>query len=198
MTRSTLALVLSLAALGCGSSARRTTVYAYHTDHDPVTNDPAHITQGAMPSGETWSGSYSSPQIGEVYLDQTGDVVTGTYEYDRAACHARGTLEGRANGNLMTFTWTESQAECGRLTPMRGRGYFLFWKDGSDNARINGEWGLDDNESGGGPWHATRDRVRRTPQRRSTAPSSGGGVFEDANGAQGSSGTSGSSTSTTP
>lgn len=194
MTRTTVFFLVSLAAFGCSSGGRRAVNYAYHSEQDPVTNEPAHVTPGAMPSGESFTGSYHSPQIGDVFLEQTGEVVTGTYEYDRAACHATGRVEGRTNGNLLSFSWTESQAECGRLQPLRGRGYFLLWKDSAENGRINGEWGVGDEESGGGPWSATRDRVRRQPQRR--AASSGGGVFEDGNGS--SSGGSSSGGSSTP
>ena len=181
MTRTTVFFLLSIAAFGCSSGGRRNVNYAYHADQDPVTNEPAHVTQGAMPSGESFTGSYHSPQIGDVFLDQAGESVTGTYEYDRAACHATGRVEGRVTGNLLRFSWTESQAECGRLQPLTGHGYFLFWKDSAENGRINGEWGVGEDEAGGGPWSATRDRVRRQPQQRTG--SSGGSVFEDANGA---------------
>lgn len=192
----TTALLLALAAFGCSGSSRVHTTYAYNTDQDPVTNEPAHVTSGDMPSGETYTGSYHSPQIGDVFLEQTGDTVVGTYEYERAACHATGRVEGSLQGNLLRFNWTESQAECGRLAPLTGRGYFLLWKDSAENIRINGEWGTGDNDSGGGPWSGLRDRVRRHPQQRTPSNSSGGSVFEDSNGA--SSGGSSSSGGSTP
>jgi hypothetical protein len=201
MIRTTVFFMLTLAVLGgsigCSSGGGRAVNYVYHSEQDPVTNEAAHITRGEMPSAESFTGSYHSPQIGDVFLEQTGETVIGTYEYDRAACHATGRFEGRVSGNLLRFTWTESQAECGRMQPLTGHGYFLFWKDSAENGRINGEWGVGEDENGGGPWSATRDRVRRQPQRR-TGSSSGGSVFEDANGTPPASGTSSSGTSTTP
>jgi hypothetical protein len=196
MIRSTALVLVTLAAFGCSSSGRIHTNYAYNSDADPVTNRPVHITQGPMPDGESFTGSYHSQQIGDLYLEQMGDIVTGQYEYDRAACHATGRVEGRVTGNLMRFTWTESQAACGRLQPLTGHGYFLFWKettdDGAVNERLNGEWGVGDNDSGGGPWSAFRDRVRRQPPSQS-GNATGGGVFEDANGSSGGTSSGGSS-----
>ncbi len=200
MTRTTVTLLLALSAFGCSSSGRIHTNYVYHSDNDPVSGRAVNITQGPMPDGETFTGSYHSPQIGDLYLDQQGDTVIGQYEYDRAACHATGRIEGRVTGNLMRFSWTESQAACGRLQPLTGRGYFLFWKDTNadniTNDRINGEWGVGENESGGGPWSALRDRVRRQPPSASGTSSSGGGVFEDANNPPG--GSSGGSSGGAP
>ncbi len=198
MIRSTVLALVTLAAFGCSSSGRVHTNYVYNADQDPVSNRPAHVTQGPMPDGESFTGSYHSQQIGDIYLEQMGDVVTGQYEYDRAACHATGRLEGRVTGNLLRFSWTESQAACGRMQPMTGHGYFLFWKDTNDdgavNDRLNGEWGQGENESGGGPWSAFRDRVRRQAPSQSSGGASGG-VFEDANGTPSSGGSSGGSAS---
>jgi hypothetical protein len=183
MTRTTVILLVSLASFGCASSGAARTNYVYHNDADPVTNRPVHITQGPMPEGETFTGSYHSQQVGDLYLEQMNDIVTGTYEYDRAACHATGRLEGRVTGNLFRFTWTESQAACGRLQPLTGHGFFLFWKettdDGAVNERLNGQVGMGEND-GGSPWSAFRDRVRRMPPAQSNTGGPGS-VFEDAN-----------------
>ena len=182
--RSTATLVLTLCLFGCSSTNQMRTTYAYHADSDPVSGRPVHVTQGPMPENEQFTGSYHSQQIGDLYLEQINEVVTGSYEYDRAACHATGRIEGRAIGNLLRFTWTESQATCGRLQPLVGHGYFLFWKetndDGQENVRLNGEWGPGESDSGGGPWSAFRDRVRRQPPAQQST--TGGGVFEDGNG----------------
>ena len=167
MTRTTVFFMLSLAALGCSigcsSSGGRTVNYAYHSEQDPVTNEAAHVVRGDMPSGESFTGSYHSPQIGDVFLEQTGDHVVGQYSYNRASCRATGRIEGHVEGNLLRFTWTESQRACGRIAPLTGRGYMLFWIDSAGNGRTNGEWGMADRDSGGGPWSLFRDRVRRQP-----------------------------------
>jgi hypothetical protein len=199
MIRSIALALIASAAFGCSSSGRVRTDYVYHSDADPVTGHPVHQAQGPMPDGESFSGSYHSQQVGDLYLEQMGDIVTGQYEYDRAACHATGRIEGRVVGNLLRFTWTESQAACGRLQPLTGHGFFLFWKettdDGAVNERLNGQVGMGDDESGS-PWSAFRDRVRRQPPAATTT--TGGGVFEDANGTPSTPSSGGSATPRTP
>jgi hypothetical protein len=180
MFRTFISAIMVTAALGCSGSSRQAVSYVYHADPDPVSGQPAHITAGAVPDGDSFTGSYHSQQIGDLYLEQTGEIVIGTYEYDRASCHARGNIEGRANGNLMRFSWTENQRECGRLGLLTGHGYLLLWRDSDTNGRLNGEWGVAEAETGGGPWSAFRDRVRRqTPP--STSSGSSSSVFEDSN-----------------
>lgn len=178
MNRTLMTALFTLSTIACSGSGPRHTDYRYQTANDPATNEPANVVPGPMPASESFTGSYHSQQIGDIFLDEQGDTVIGTYEYDRASCHATGRIEGRRSGNLLHFSWTESQAECGRLAPLTGHGYFLFWKDSGENGRINGEWGLGQDESGGGPWSGFRDRVRRQPQRRNATPG-GGGVFDE-------------------
>lgn len=61
----------------------------------------------------------------------------------------------------------------GRPITTRGRGYFRFSIGGDGDAYLVGEWGHDDNESGGGPWRAARDR-RRRPTIDSSGETAGG------------------------
>lgn len=177
--RNTLWASILAGAAACGGTQSVRTTYQF-VGNDPATMTDVNIRPGPMPDNESYSGSYHSQQIGDVFLDQTGDAVVGEYAYDRANCRATGHIEGSAQGNLYRFTWTESQAACGRLAPLRGRGYFLFWKDSAGNGRLSGEWGTGDAESGGGPWGAFRDRVRRQPgEQRPAAAAPSGGVFND-------------------
>ncbi len=176
----TLLLPLLLGTAACGASQANRTVYRY-TGNDPATMTDVDIAPGVMPGNESFTGSYHSQQIGDLFLEQTGDHVVGEYADDRANCRATGHLEGSAQGNLLRFTWTESQAACGRLAPLRGRGFFLFWMDSAGNGRVNGRWGSGDEESSGGPWAGFRDRVRRQPgeARPAAAGPTGEGVFND-------------------
>ncbi|MEZ4409796.1 MAG: hypothetical protein R3A52_25480 [Polyangiales bacterium] len=153
--------VVMVAALGCSASRQRVD-YRY-AGHDQATMTDVNVVPGPMPANESFTGSFSSPQIGDVFLEQTGDSVVGQYSYPRGACRATGRIEGRVEGNLLRFSWTESQRSCGRLGLLRGKGYFLFWVDSAGNGRANGQWGFNDNETGGGPWSLFRDRVRRQP-----------------------------------
>lgn len=175
-----LLLTMLLGAAACSGSQSNRTVYAF-TGRDPATMTDVDIRPGPMPGTESFSGSYHSQQIRDVYLDQTGDHVVGDYRYDRANCPAQGHIEGTAQGNLLRFTWTESQAACGRLGLLRGRGYLLFWVDSAGNGRLNGRWGMGESESDGGPWSAFRDRVRRelNDRRPTVAGQSSEPVFND-------------------
>jgi hypothetical protein len=186
MNRTTTLLALSVAALGCASAPPRAVrhSYVYATDRDPASGHAVNIGQVDMLPGETFTGSYHSQQLGDLFLEQNGMVVTGTYQYDRAACRSRGRLQGRTAGNLLRFTWTEDQSLCGRFQPITGHGYMLFWMerndDGAVNGRLDGEWGMGDAELGNGHWSAFRDRVRRDPPPELTAPpTQQRGVFED-------------------
>jgi len=48
-----------------------------------------------------WTGQSNSQNVMMV-LQQSGDVVTGTYDHDN------GRIEGTISGNLLTGTWTQS------------------------------------------------------------------------------------------
>ncbi|MFO0604978.1 MAG: hypothetical protein U0324_17480 [Polyangiales bacterium] len=168
------ALALALASLGCATAPPPRPVhhaYVYASDNDPLSGQPVNIGQVDMPLGESFSGSYHSAQLGDVFLEQAGANVTGTYQYDRGSCRTLGRLEGRTAGNLLRFTWTEDQSLCGHLQPLTGRGYMLFWMErnrhGVTNARLDGEWGMGDAELGNGHWAALRDAVRRNPPQQS-------------------------------
>lgn len=82
---------------------------------------------------------------------QNRQQVVGRYEKD----HRAGRIEGVARGNLLRFRWVESRrVVANRPMESRGRGYFQYvvGEDGKHN--ILGEWGLDNDEVGGGRWNA--------------------------------------------
>lgn len=173
-------LVSTLLVTACGGAQAPRATYRF-AGNDPATMVAVDVRPGPMPDGETFSGSFSSQQIGDVFLEQTGDSVVGDYAYNRANCRATGHIEGSVQGNLLRFTWTESQAACGRIGMLRGRGWLLFWKDSAGNGRLNGEWGQGESDTGGGPWACFRDRVRRQPGdiQRGPGTTTGGPVFND-------------------
>lgn len=118
----------------------------------------AHVSPGTMPSGETFSGVWHSPQYGEMQMVQTGAQVVGEYTQDER----HGQIQGTVQGDLMRFEWSEErELVMGRPTRTRGHGYFQFQIGGDGDAYIVGEWGHDQNETGGGPWRAARDRRRQ-------------------------------------
>jgi hypothetical protein len=134
---------------------------------------------GPMPEGGTFEGVWFSPQYGEMHLRQTGAQVIGEFTKDER----HGNIQGTTQGNVLRFEWTERQELVpGRPAVTHGRGYwrFVVGDDGRNN--LMGEWGLEQNELGGGSWNAYQLRGRRprlstdtgTPQDVQTAPSDPG------------------------
>jgi hypothetical protein len=151
----------------------------------------ANINVGPMPEGGTFHGVWQSTQYGRMHLCQSQDVVVGEYTKDERHGH----LQGRVTGNTLRFEWTDSrEMVVGVPNVTSGRGYFQFQTSYQVNvgtpeeATVNlpnlaGEWGLEDDEVGGGIWTALfmpRERptdcyasARRPPG--STAPDGSGG-----------------------
>ena len=130
----------------------------------------ANVSAAAMPDGQSFTGVWHSPQYGEMQVVQTGSHIVGEYTRDERS----GRIQGTAQGNLFRFEWEEHrELISGRPTTTRGHGYFQFQIGGDGDAYIVGEWGHDDNETGGGPWRAARDR-RRRPRLSTDTGGSGG------------------------
>lgn len=121
----------------------------------------ASVSAGPMPPEGSFTGVYFSPQYGEMHMIQNGSSVIGEYKKDERT----GKIQGDADGDLMRFEWTESRAMVSnRPTVTRGRGYFRYSISATNNEhQLDGEWGMDDNESGGGPWTAVKSK-RREPR----------------------------------
>lgn len=118
----------------------------------------ANVEPHSMPSGGTFTGVWHSPQYGEMQLVQTGTQVVGEYTKDER----RGQIQGTATGDLMRFEWSERrELVSGHPITQRGRGYFQYSTNSDGDAVIDGQWGHDSSETGGGPWTAVRDRRRR-------------------------------------
>jgi hypothetical protein len=119
----------------------------------------SNVVAGTMPEGGNFTGVWFSPQYGRMDFVQTGSSVIGEYTKDER----RGRIEGTTRGNLMRFQWTERRELVrGRPTTTRGLGYFVYEVNGTEH-RLAGEWGIDENEIGGGPWTAVKS-ARMRPQ----------------------------------
>jgi hypothetical protein len=127
-----------------------------------------------MPGGGNFTGVWHSPQYGEMHMVQTGSAVVGRYTKDERS----GRIQGTVQGDVMRFEWTEDrEMVSGVPSTSRGRGYFRYSIDQSGTHNVLGEWGIDDSETGGGPWNAYKMQNRR-PQVEQT-----GDGGEDAEGA---------------
>lgn len=123
--------------------------------------------KGPMPEGGTYTGVYFSPQYGEMHLIQTGHEVAGWYSQNERV----GRIHGTVSGNVMHFVWEEKREMVpGKPEITRGHGYFVYHIDHEKRGeseyevhRLEGEWGMDNDETGGGPWTATKS-LRRKPE----------------------------------
>lgn len=131
----------------------------------------AGVSAGPMPPEGSFTGVYFSPQYGEMHMIQNGSAVIGEYKKDERT----GKIQGTADGDLMRFEWTESRAMVSnRPTVSRGHGYFRYTIVELNNEHhLTGEWGMDDSETGGGPWTAVKSK-RREPRLSTDSDSSGG------------------------
>ena len=130
-------LVPALALLACGGNGAR------------------GVHPGTMPTGGSFHGAWVSPQYGDMHLCVTGEHVIGTYEKNERS----GRITGEVDGDILWFDWEESRAFVpGNPVNVSGRGYFrLSLNEDNDNV-IAGEWGMEDDRTGGGPWTATKRR----------------------------------------
>jgi hypothetical protein len=117
------------------------------------------LRAGDMPPGGSFTGVWFSPQYGEMHMEQNGATVIGRYEKEEK----KGRIQGTVEGDLMRFEWTQQREMIvGRPTESKGHGYFRVMMDETEKAwKLEGEWGNDDAETGGGPWTAIRARNRR-------------------------------------
>jgi hypothetical protein len=159
MREAALVSVLSVCALfGCGGGGA------------------AGVSSGPMPDDGTFSGVYHSPQYGDMNFIQNGSAVVGEYKSEMR----KGKIQGEAEGDLLRFEWTEHKAMVSnRPQETRGHGYFKYMIDkGNGDHVLKGEWGLGDDETGGGQWNAYKLK-NKEPHLSSEDRSSGGESEED-------------------
>jgi len=116
---------------------------------------------GPLPEGATFYGVWQSPQYGNMHMCQSGKQVIGDYvKHERA-----GRIQGDLDGDLLIFQWEDRrELVSGKPQVRRGRGYFRIEIGEDGDQYVKGEWGMDDDLSGGGPWNAVKLR-RGQPDR---------------------------------
>lgn len=116
---------------------------------------------GPLPEGATFYGVWQSPQYGNMHMCQSGKQVIGDYvKHERA-----GRIQGDIDGDLLIFQWEDRrELVSGKPQIRRGRGYFRIQIGEDGDQYVQGEWGMDDEVSGGGPWNAVKLR-RGQPDR---------------------------------
>ena len=136
-----LALSMSVGVVACGNQEPKT-----------VTLKP-----GDLPPGAEWRGVYYSQVYGNLHLVDDGDQVVGKWR--TAAGDAWGELYGKAEGNVLTYDWSEHRiGMIGPSAKTTGKGYFRYTRpENGDPDEIIGEWGLHE-ENSGNPWKGIKQK----------------------------------------
>lgn len=142
------------------------------------------IKAGNMPDGGNFSGVYFSPQYGTMNLIQNGNAVIGEYNHEMRS----GKIQGEVQGDLLRFEWNEAKAMVSnRAQESRGRGYFRYVVDSANGDHVlKGEWGLGDQEVGGGPWNAYKAKGKEPKLSEETSGGEGEGEEESGSDTEGS------------
>lgn len=139
--------VSSLGVIGCGPTTPKAKT--------------ANVVVGSMPSGESFKGVWYNPVWGELHLVQSGEGATGRWK--SAQNGVWGKLTGTINGDVIKFEYEEHKT--GAIGPgsvRKGKGYFKFIAPTEENRQpsMKGEWGVGENEVGGGEWDCQRLKDR--------------------------------------
>ena len=147
-----LALVVATSALGlvgCGDGAEAKT---------------AKVASGPMPEGESWQGVYFHPVYGYLHMIEEGSNVVGRWK--RADQSRWGELSGTKGGNVLHYTWKEHTiGMVGPSATVHGKGYFVYKMDKEDRPMLDGQFGLNEDETGS-DWHNVK-QARMTPDLKS-------------------------------
>ena len=120
----------------------------------------ANVAQGEMPPGATFKGVWFNPAFGEMHLVTEGSTVTGKYKSQQNGIW--GVIHGTATGDVIKFTWEEHKTGAiGPGSTRKGKGYWKYQPaEPPDLPKLNGEWGLEESEVGGGDWNMVKEKDR--------------------------------------
>jgi hypothetical protein len=124
----------------------------------------AKVAQGPMPEGEQWTGVYFHPVFGYLHMQEEGSNVVGRWK--RTDHSHWGELSGTVSGNVLRFTWKEHKiGMVGASATTHGKGYFVYKVNKENIGELDGEYGLDDDETGS-TWKNVK-QVRMPPDLKS-------------------------------
>lgn len=131
----------------------------------------AQIASGPMPEGESWTGVYFHPVYGYLHMQEEGSNVVGRWK--RADQSKWGELSGTFKGNVLHYTWKEHTIGLvGPAAQTKGKGYFVYKMDKENRPVLDGQFGLNDDETGS-DWHNVK-QARMQPDLKSIGGDSEG------------------------
>lgn len=163
-----LARSLRLAALGVLVA---TTALSVSACENTPTAKHAKIVPGPMPEGESWTGVYFHQVFGYLHLQEEGANVVGRWK--RADQSRWGELSGTQKGNVFHYTWKEHTiGMIGASATTKGKGYFVYKMDKENRPMLEGQYGLNDDETGS-DWSCIK-QARMSPDLKSIGGDSEG------------------------
>lgn len=114
----------------------------------------AKVASGPMPEGETWTGVYFHPTYGYLHMQEEGSNVVGRWKWANQS--KWGELSGTKVGNVLHYTWKEHTIGLvGAAATTHGKGYFQYKMDKENRPELDGQYGLNDDETGT-DWHSVK------------------------------------------
>ena len=111
----------------------------------------AKVASGPMPEGETWTGVYFHPVYGYLHLQEEGSNIVGRWK--RTDQSKWGELSGARVGNVVHYSWKEhTVGMVGASAITHGKGYFQYKMDAETRPVLDGQFGLNADETGS-DWH---------------------------------------------
>ncbi len=129
-------VLLASAFPGCGAAPVQTGEWSPH----------------AQIKGLNLSGRWYSQDFGDMEMTQTDKKVAGKYDHPRGPEH-NGTIRGEITGDILHFEWIQPGDTTAAVFPIKGHGVFRISADGK---QLEGRWGYDDDDVGGGAWRADK------------------------------------------
>ncbi len=131
--------------------------------------------KGSMPESGNFDGVYQS-DFGRLELTANGGTAVGLYESDQH----HGRIEGKIEGNLLFFNWTQWNEEMrGKVRKTSGEGVFQYvieevpmGNKTKEYHRLEGWWGYDKGEftnRWNGPKLSSRAKKRLKPREKSAS-----------------------------
>jgi hypothetical protein len=137
----------------------------------------ATVVPGNMPDGQSWTGVYFHEVYGYLHLvEQDNNIVTGRWL--RKDESASGDIHGTKVGNVLHFTWSEAKCGGAGLSGpafnSHGKGVFVYKMNKEGIAELDGQYGLNDDETGS-DWHNVKQQRRDPEVDTAKCKSPGGG-----------------------
>lgn len=124
----------------------------------------AKVASGPMPEGESWTGVYFHPVYGYLHIMEEGSNVVGRWM--RTDHSHWGEMSGTVSGNLVHFQWKEHKiGMVGVAATTKGKGYFVYKVNKEGIGELDGQYGLNDDETGS-DWHNVK-QLRMQPDLKS-------------------------------